>query len=136
MKRFDGTEIDPKDAARFREFVNSHRWIFAKTYASFCPHEYTLRRESNREDFIWFAKFIWENGFWARWGRNKSKYLIDEDGRWYYFVFPVDFDEDDNVLKTMVLINRGSLSEFEFIEEKTLIGSEIICKRIPAERRV
>ena len=135
MKRLDGTEIPEADAKRFRKFVDSHRWIFAKTYAAYCPHEYTLRRESDREDFIWFVKFVWSNGFFAKYGKNVSKYFVDEDGGWYYFVFPVDIDENGEVLNSMTLINRGSLNQWELVKEESLFGEEWRWKRLPKERR-
>lgn len=135
LKRNDGTIIPEADEKKFREFVNNHRWIFAKTYAAFCPHEYSLRRESLRDDFVWFAKFVWDNGFFARYGKNTNKYFVDEEGGWYYFVFPVDIDENGDVLDTMTLINRGSLNQWEIVKEETLFGEEFKCKRLPKERR-
>lgn len=135
MRRLDGTEIPEEDAKRFRDFVNSHRWVFAKTYAAFCPHEYTLRHEATWNDFTWFAKFVWANGFDATFGKSKSRYFIDQGSGWYYFVFPVDFDEDGNVQRTMTLINRGSLNEFEFVPEETIFGTEYRVKRLPPEKR-
>lgn len=136
MKRFDnGAEINEADAKRFHEFVDNHRWIFAKTYAAFCPHEYALRRECRDSDFRWFVEFIWKNGFWARWGKNTRKYFVDEERGWYYFLFTEDFDENDSVKSSMTLINRGSLGQWEIVEEQSLFGSEWICKRLPKDRR-
>lgn len=136
MKRFDGTVVDEADARRFRSLVKSHRWIFAKTYAAFCPHEYSLRREWKvDEDFEWFAKFVWDNGFFAKYGKNTSKYFIDEEAGWYYFVFVPDMDESENIKSTMSLINRASLGQWEVVEEANMFGTEWRWKRLPKERR-
>ena len=137
MKRFDGTEIAEQDAARFKVLVDSHRWIFAKTYAAFCPHEYTLTREwKNRADFDWFAKFIRDNGFDAYFGKSGAKrYFIDEDGGWYYFVVPEDFDDNGEVVRGIFGINRGSLGQWELVEESDMFGTQYRWKRLPKERR-
>lgn len=137
MKRFDGTEINEADAKRFRELVDTHRWIFAKTYAAFCPHEYTLRRQwDSDEDYRWFAEFIYRNGFDARYGNTAPKrYFVDDCGGWYYFLFPEDIDEFGKSARCNTLINRGSLSEFELVEETDMFGTEYRWKRLPKEKR-
>lgn len=135
MKRIDGIEVNDEDVKKFRRLANSHRWIFAKTYAAFCPHEYTLRKEWGREDFEWFAKFIRDNGIVARYGKEPKMYFVDEEQEWYYFVIYADFDENGNVVDEMFGVNRGSLRQWEFSEEESLFGKEWRCKRLPKERR-
>lgn len=120
------TEAERK---KILKFVATHRWIFAKTYAAFCPHEYTLRRESNNEEFCEFVKLVWKYGFDARYGKNAGRYLVVDDGEgWYYFVFPADMDAGEQVKNSMTLINRANLQRWKFVEERDMFGSEIIVK--------
>lgn len=135
LKRQDGTEIPEEEAAKFRKFVDTHRWIFAKTYAAFCPHEYTLQREANWKDFSEFFEFIWKNGFDAYYGSIKQRYFIDNETGWYYFVSENDVDEDGKAQRSANLINRSNLREFEFIVEETLFDTVYRVKRLPKDRR-
>lgn len=125
MKRFDGTEIAADELERFRALVDAHAWRFAKTYASFCPHEYTLKREGwNSTDLKWFVEFIWANGFDAVWGNTGSKrYFIDSERGWYYFLFRDDTDENGIASGATTLVNRASLDLWEVVEESDLFGS-------------
>lgn len=137
MRRLDGTEIPEEDARKFRNLVYSHRWIFAKTYASFCPHEYTLKREGWTDvDFKWFVKFVWDNGFWAKYGKNRCKYFVDFETGFYYFVSPADMNDNQTDANSIVsLVNRSHLNEFEFVEEQSLFETEYRVKRLPPEER-
>ncbi len=50
------------DIAQFEEFVNIHRWTFAKTYAHFSPHSYLIKnkiRYEYRELFEELALYIY-----------------------------------------------------------------------------
>ena len=135
MERIDGTQIPQQDVDKFKKFVETHRWIFAKTYAAFCPHEYTLQRDSKWEDFAEFFEFIWNNGFDAYYGSNLQRYFIDTDTGWYYFVSGNDVDENGKAKRSANLINRGSLKEFEFTYTDSLFGREYRVKRLPPDRR-
>ena len=136
MKRFDGTEIPEADAQRFRKFVRTHRWIFAKTYAAFCPHEYTLQREAEWPEFAEFFEFIWANGFDAHYGKSLvQRYFIDFEDGWYYFVSHNDVDENGKAQRSATLINRASLKEWELVEEATMWDIQYRWKRLPKERR-
>lgn len=137
MRRFDGTEIPEADAEAFRKAVNNHRWIFAKTYAAFCPHEYTLRHEWIWDEFKQFVEFIWHNGFDAYYGKIKQRYFIDQETGWYYFVGEHHFNENGEAIRdeTLNLINRSNLREFEFVSEESLFGTEYRVKRLPPDRR-
>ena len=119
----------------FREFICRHEWTFAKTYAAFCPHEYTLQRESRWEDFARFFEFIWENGFDAYYGKNMQRYFIDTERGWYYFVSHNDVDENGKAQRSATLINRASLKQWELVEEESLFGNTYKWKRLPKERR-
>lgn len=136
LMRIDGTLIPEADAKRFRELVDNHKWIFAKTYAAFCPHEYTLKRDRwSAESFKWFVKFVWDNGFWARYGKSEAKYFIDNETGYYYFVSPADMTESGEATDIVNLVNRSHLKEFEFVEETSLFGTEVKVKRLPKEQR-
>lgn len=135
LRKHDGTEIPEQDAKRFREFVDTHRWQFARTYAAFCPHEYTLRKFDKTGDFAWFVKFVWDNGFWATYGKNKGRYFIDCETGYYYFAVPMDILEDGSVNPETSLINRSHTKEFEFVREDSLFDTIMRVKRLPPERR-
>ena len=69
------------DHNAFRDFINRHEWIFAKTYAAFCPHEYVVMKRLPREEWPLFpliARLIREEGFAAEYGRLGPN--------WYYIV--------------------------------------------------
>ena len=123
------------DLERFRRFVKSNYWQFAKTYAAFCPHEYTLRKWDKTGDFEWFLKFVWDNGFEAWYGKNMCHYFIDEQTGYYYFVSQFDILEDGSVNPKTGLVNRSHVKEFEFVEEITMFGTQTKVKRLPPEKR-
>lgn len=106
------------DHNTFREFIHRNKWIFAKTYAAFCPHEYVVMKRLPEEEHPLFpeiARFIRENGFTAEYGKlGPNRYYIVDD--YYYWTL------DKNVEDT-VLINRAKLSDFEFAEKdgKTVV---------------
>lgn len=127
--------VSEQDAKRFRRFVSANYWQFAKTYAAFCPHEYTLKKWDKTGDFMWFCQFVWDHGFNGRYGKNPAHYFIDEETGYYYFVPPADTDGNGKVKPEMTLINRSTLKEFEFIPEETMFGTEYVVKRLPPEKR-
>lgn len=130
-------ELTQEEAQRFRRFTKSSYWQFAKTYAAFCPHEYTLRKWDKTGDFMWFCQLVWDKGFWAKYGKNPAKYFVDEETGYYYFVSPGDIEDgpEEKIRLGMSLINRSHVNEFEFVEEITLFGTEVKVKRLPPERR-
>lgn len=104
-----------------RRIIAEHRWIFAKTYAAFCPHEYTLRKEwGNDEDFRALVNFIWRNGLDARYGKKDqaNRYWFDHKGGYYYFIFPGDTDGEGNAADGVILINRAKISDFDFRKDE------------------
>lgn len=123
------------DEMRFRAFVDGRKWVFAKTYAAFCPHEYTLKRGYLDEEFMWFCQFVWDNGFEAVYGKSMAKYYVDRGTGFYYFVFPEDVGADGIVEKRVDLINRSSLQEFEFVQDGDLLHEFMRVKRKPKDRR-
>lgn len=93
------------DIEEFKLFVNSQRWIFAKTYAQKSPHEYCLRRNVISDDvFCGAVNFIRENGFPVKYfGREYICFALD--GRLYWTMGePID--------KT-ILINRNNIRDYE-----------------------
>jgi hypothetical protein len=90
-------EITSDDRARIRSFIEKHNWISAKTMPQW-PHEYTLRKNANEEEFLWFVFFIRERGYAESFGGQKHIYL-DVDG-WKYWTMGSPLDDT-------VLINRA-----------------------------
>ena len=95
----------------FRNFIERHEWIFAKTYAAFCPHEYIVMKWLPEEEWPLFpqiAQFIRDEGFVAEYGRLGPNwyYIVDE---YYYWTLDPKVEDTD-------LINRAKLSDFEFVD--------------------
>ena len=61
---------------RAREFVSRATWTFAKTMASFAPHEYVVRGELGDPELEgWFEDFVRRiraNGYRAKWHHRRS----------------------------------------------------------------
>ena len=72
---------------RFRGFINSKKWIFAKTYSHFAPHEYIIVRfhDPDRKIFEEFVMFIRENGYKAKFGKRWFTYY-NLDGYKYWTI--------------------------------------------------
>lgn len=115
--------IGEKDeVARIRQLIGEHRWIFAKTYASFCPHEYTLRKDwAEDAEYRSLGNFIWSNGAEAYYGRKTvpNRYWFDHESGWYYFVFPDDTDEEGTINNQSILINRARICDFDFWKDES-----------------
>ena len=100
-----------------RMIVNRHYWRFAKTYAAFCPHEYTLREGWKQDsEFRMLVKHIWKYGLEAYYGKKTkpNRYWFDHETGYYYFIFPGDTDEEGNATEEIILVNRAKISEFDF----------------------
>ena len=109
------------DHNSFHDFIDRHDWIFAKTYAAFCPHEYLVMKRLPPEEHPLFpeiARLIRENGFTAEYGRlGPNWYYIVDD--YYYWTMDPRIEDTD-------LINRAKLSDFEFVEKD---GKTIVRRR-------
>ncbi len=96
---------------KFQQFIRRNTWIFAKTYASFCPHEYLVKERLAKDDQLIFEQivsFIRERGFIAIYGRKgPNRYYTVDD--YYYWTM------GDPVEETSIL-NRAKLSDYEFHE--------------------
>lgn len=67
-----------------KEYFNSQKWTFAKTYAAFAPHEYIIKREvSDKEMFDNAVDYINENGMRMFYYDKEQMYLF-VDG-WFYW---------------------------------------------------
>ena len=108
---------EPMTHAAFKQFILLNTWIFAKTYAAFCPHEYVVKERLTAEEQALFEKivtFIREQGFVATYGRlGPNRYYTVDD--YYYWTM------GEPVEKTNIL-NRAKLVDYEFREtEKGVI---------------
>ena len=123
--------VGPKnDVAEVQELIRKHNWIFAKTYADFCPHEYTLREKGwSDRDYQKFVNHIWKYGLDACYGKQGFKrYWFDHEGGYYYFIFDEDVDNEGNVQNACTLVNRGGIKYFDFWIERDLLGEIVRCK--------
>ena len=108
---------EPMTHSAFTQFILRNTWIFAKTYAAFCPHEYVVKERLPAEEqakFEQIVTFIREQGFIATYGRlGPNRYYTVED---YYYWTMGDPVEETNIL------NRAKLVDYEFREtEKGVI---------------
>ena len=97
----------------FQQFIARHKWVFAKTYAAFCPHEYVVKDRLTEEEkriFEQIVVFIRENGFAAVCGRKGPNcyYTVDEH---YYWTMGTPIEET-------TILNRARLSDYTFTETK------------------
>lgn len=88
-----------------REFVESTRWTFAKTYAATWPHEYVVRNLENAAVILAIARHIFEHGTDGRFYSRVHKYH-HEDGKVYWSM--------DSTPETTNLVNRcGEAQTYE-----------------------
>ena len=113
-----------------RKIVAEHRWIFAKTYAAFCPHEYTLRKDwENDDEYRKLITFVWRYGVEAYFGKKSepNRYWFDHKNGYYYFIFPEDTDDEGNATEEAYLVNRAKITDFDFWKDEK--GGVIRCGR-------
>ena len=95
----------------FQQFIARNTWIFAKTYAAFCPHEYVVKDRLSEEEkavFEQIVSFIRENGFVAQYGKLRpNRYYSVEDH--YYWTMGAPIEET-------TILNRAKLSDYEFFQ--------------------
>ncbi len=108
---------EPMTHSAFKQFILRNTWIFAKTYAAFCPHEYVVKERLPVEEHAVFEQivtFIREQGFIASYGRlGPNRYYTVDD---YYYWTMGEPVKDTNIL------NRAKLVDYEFREtEKGVI---------------
>lgn len=68
-----------------RELIARQRWVFAKTFATFAPHEYIVKGKCNarKEEFEAFMDYILEKGIRMFYYKRERKYLF-LDGYFYW----------------------------------------------------
>ena len=66
-----------------RQFVESTKWTFAKTYAATWPHEYVVRTPQNAPMILALARHIFERGIDGRFYSQVRKYH-HEGGKVYW----------------------------------------------------
>lgn len=66
-----------------RDFIAEQSWTFAKTYASWAPHEYVVREQIDQQGFDDLADYINTHGFHSYFGNNPRIYCeIDHHHYW------------------------------------------------------
>ena len=121
IRNLTETVGEGQELERVRRIIDEHRWIFAKTYAAFCPHEYTLRKEwENDDDYRFLVNFVWRYGLEAYFGKKTvaSRYWFDHENGYYYFIFPEDTDEKGNATDKVILVNRAKICDFDFWKDE------------------
>jgi hypothetical protein len=86
------------------DFIEKSHWIFAKTYAKFAPHEYTLKKNCDEQKFMAFARHIREFGKDETF-KGKSYRYFDVAGRKYWTM--------DSDVEATILINRSVMPTAE-----------------------
>ena len=121
IRNLTETVGEGQELERVRRIIAEHRWIFAKTYAAFCPHEYTLRKEwENDEEFCYLVNYVWRYGLESYFGKKTvaNRYWFDHENGYYYFVFPEDTDEEGNATDNVILVNRAKICDFDFWKDE------------------
>jgi hypothetical protein len=79
----DGRQGATALPADLRHFVESERWVFAKTYAKTWPHEYLVRDRVDQDLFVQLVRHIREHGYQGSFYRKPITYF-DEAGLTYW----------------------------------------------------
>ena len=91
---------------RIRVFVSRYPWTFAKTYATFAPHEYYVKDkldEEGKDEFVWFVEFIRDYGFQCMFaGKEHTYYELDG---YYYWTMGDPIDET-------IILNRCKVEDY------------------------
>lgn len=102
-----------------REFINEQKWTFAKTYATFAPHEYIVRNKvEDKESFDKMFDLIEEHGMRMFYYKTEKKYLYF-DG-WFYW------GGRDSIDDPTAIINRCKPSDYDivFVRRNTWLNSK------------
>jgi hypothetical protein len=106
------------DLSVFRDFVDSSRWKFAKSYVESYPHEYTLERPEAPESFRVAIVCIERRGVVEPFWRTKRRYLY-VDGRKYWHMGDANAVEAE---RKSTLINRTWVDVSGYREEAVKLG--------------
>ena len=107
-----------------KDFIKNSHWIFAKTYAAFAPHYYTIKEWKTKELFEKLVIFMRKNGVVRKWHQRIGIYL-DYDGYSYWTMGNslenttginrkiIDYNDKNSELPRNVLVE----SKLPYIEE-------------------
>ena len=92
-----------------REYFGRQRWVFAKSYAAYAPHEYIIRGKCYGNDQMFFAacQYILDNGVRMFYYKHERKYLI-LDGYFYWIM-------GDEVNEERTVINRCKPEDYDIV---------------------
>ena len=96
----------PMNDSQMKTFISQFCWIYAKTYAEVCPHEYIVKTKLDKmhwDSFEDAVKYIRDNGFDATYNKRVGKYYILDD--YYYWTMGEPIDET-------IILNRARLSDY------------------------
>jgi len=94
-----------KSTKKFEEFIENQKWIFAKTYAKFAPHEYIVKwriPSKYHEIFEEFVEYIRINGYNKKF-KSKSFCYYNIDGYIYWTM--------GNPIDQTIVLNRVKIKE-------------------------
>ena len=105
-------------------FIQNQKWIFAKTYAAYAPHEYIVREyAADKEAFDKAGEFILENGMRMFYYKHERKYLFC-DG-WFYWILRSEDNPSDAVINRckpedydVVFMQKGTQAKKYGLNEK------------------
>ncbi|HEY5556021.1 hypothetical protein [Acetobacterium sp.] len=98
-----------------REFVDRFTWIFAKTYAEKCPHEYIVKTKIDPAHWKVFENFvatIRSIGFEAAYNHRIGRYYIL--GEYYYWTMGAPISET-------IILNRGKVSDYQLVDNTWIL---------------
>ena len=91
---------EEKDEIRIHHFISKSEWHFAKTMPQI-PHWYCLLKEcEDKDEFLWFARYIWEHSIPGEFFGRTYKYFYL--GMYKYWIMDPSPEECD-------LINRDEV---------------------------
>ena len=102
-----------------KEYFDSQRWTFAKTYAAFAPHEYILRkRVADKKAFDKAVHYIQQYGMRMFYYKSERRYLL-VDG-WFYWALWSKDDLSD------AIINRCRPEDYDivFVRKRSWLKSK------------
>jgi hypothetical protein len=95
------------EVEQFDAFIEGSTWVFAKTYAAYCPHEYVVGRgKIDRREFEAAVLFIRRCGFDAYYGNRLGPYFIRGD--YYYWTM-------GEPVERCQIINRAKLADYRLM---------------------
>lgn len=91
---------EEEDQLRLFHFIHNAEWHFAKTMPQI-PHWYCLLKEcEDKDEFLWFARYIWEHSIPGEFLGHTYKYFYL--GMYKYWIMDTSLEECD-------LINRDEV---------------------------